>query len=50
MSYSKFRQHRATLRARRIMLTHMNPSMLARTDEVRADGLLVAEDGLSVEV
>jgi ribonuclease BN (tRNA processing enzyme) len=34
------------LRARRIMLTHMSPSMLARLDEVRAAGVLVAEDGL----
>ena len=33
------------LRARRIMLTHMNPAMLAHLDEVRAAGALVAEDG-----
>jgi ribonuclease BN (tRNA processing enzyme) len=38
------------LTARRIMITHMNPSMLAHADEVRARGLLVAEDGLTVEV
>jgi hypothetical protein len=31
------------------MVTHMNPGMLARTDEVRAAGLLVAEDGLVIE-
>ena len=37
------------LRARRIMITHMNPSMLARTEEARAAGLLVAEDGLVAE-
>jgi len=36
--------------ARRIMLTHMNPSMLAQTAEPRAAGLLVAEDGLAIEV
>jgi ribonuclease BN (tRNA processing enzyme) len=34
------------LRARQIMVTHMSPSMLARLDEVRAAGVLVAEDGL----
>lgn len=34
------------LGARRTMLTHMNPAMLARTDEARAAGVLVAEDGL----
>jgi hypothetical protein len=28
----------------------MNPTMLARQDEARAAGLLVAEDGLVVEV
>jgi ribonuclease BN (tRNA processing enzyme) len=38
------------LRARRIMLTHMNPTMLARTDEAKAAGALVAEDGLVVDV
>jgi ribonuclease BN (tRNA processing enzyme) len=38
------------LRAGRILLTHMNPSMLARRDEVRAAGVLVAEDGLTLEV
>jgi ribonuclease BN (tRNA processing enzyme) len=34
------------LRARQIMVTHMSPSMLSRLDEVRAAGVLVAEDGL----
>ena len=38
------------LKARKIMLTHMNPSMLAKRDEARAAGVLVAEDGLVVEV
>ncbi len=35
---------------RRIMVTHMNPSMLARVDEVRAAGALVAEDGLVIDI
>jgi ribonuclease BN (tRNA processing enzyme) len=38
------------LRARSIMLTHMNPTMLARLDEMRAEGLLVAEDGAVHEI
>jgi len=38
------------LRARKVMLTHMNPTMLARLDEVRAAGVLVAEDGLKLEI
>lgn len=37
------------LRAKRIMLTHMNPSVLARLDEIKAVGVLVAEDGLVLE-
>jgi ribonuclease BN (tRNA processing enzyme) len=38
------------LRARRIMVTHMNPTVLGRLDEIRAAGLLVAEDGLVTEL
>jgi ribonuclease BN (tRNA processing enzyme) len=37
------------LGARRVMATHMNPSVLARCDELRAAGVLVAEDGLMLE-
>jgi len=37
------------LRARRIMLTHMNPTALARLDEIKAAGVLIAEDGAVVE-
>ena len=37
------------LRARRIMVTHMNDRMLAHLDEVKAAGLLVAEDGAVIE-
>jgi ribonuclease BN (tRNA processing enzyme) len=37
------------LRAQRIMLTHMNPTMLARLDEVMDEGVMLAADGLVVE-
>jgi len=37
------------LRARRIMLTHMSPLMLAHLDQARAAGVLVAEDGAVIE-
>ena len=37
------------LRARRIMLTHMNPTMLDRLDEAQAEGVLIAEDGAVIE-
>jgi ribonuclease BN (tRNA processing enzyme) len=50
MSFATLRHKRASLRAKRIMLTHMNPTMLARCAEARADGYLVAEDGLALEV
>jgi ribonuclease BN (tRNA processing enzyme) len=40
---------RADLRAKRIMVTHMNPSVLARLDEIRAAGVLIADDGLVIE-
>jgi len=38
------------LKARKIMLTHMNPSMLAKQDKARTAGTLIAEDGLVIEV
>jgi hypothetical protein len=37
------------LRARRIMMTHMNPNVLARLDEIRVASVLLADDGLSIE-
>jgi ribonuclease BN (tRNA processing enzyme) len=33
------------LRARRIMITHMNPAVRAHLDEIRAAGVLIAADG-----
>jgi ribonuclease BN (tRNA processing enzyme) len=36
--------------ARRIMVTHMNPTILGRLDELRQAGVLVAEDGLAVDL
>lgn len=38
------------LRARRLMLTHMNPSVLARLDELKAAGVLIAADGLVFDI
>jgi ribonuclease BN (tRNA processing enzyme) len=38
------------LRAGRMMLTHMNPSVLARLDELRAAGVLLAADGLALDI
>jgi ribonuclease BN (tRNA processing enzyme) len=50
MNFATLRRKRDRLQARRIMLTHMNPTMLARGEEARADGYLVAEDGLVIEI
>ncbi len=50
VNFTKLKEQRPALKARRIMLTHMNPTMLARQDEARAEGLLVASDGLVLDV
>ena len=38
------------LRARRVMITHMNPAVLAHLDEIRAAGVLIAADGDVLEL
>lgn len=50
MSWPTLQAKRPALKARKIMVTHMNPSMLAKQDEVRAAGVLVADDGLVIEI
>lgn len=50
MSFEILREKLPELRAKRVMATHMNPSVLARLDEVRAAGILVADDGLVAEI
>ena len=49
-SWRKLSEELANLHARRIMVTHMNPSMLERIEEVRARGVLVASDGMVLDV
>jgi ribonuclease BN (tRNA processing enzyme) len=49
LSWEILKPRLADLAARRTMLTHMNPTMLARLDEARAGGVLLAEDGLTLE-
>jgi len=39
----------ADLGAKRTMATHMNPSVLARLEELKAAGVLIAADGLQLE-
>jgi len=50
MNWTKLREKLPSLSARRIMVTHMNPSMLAKLEEVRASGVLIASDGVELEV
>jgi ribonuclease BN (tRNA processing enzyme) len=49
MIWETLKDRLADLRARQIMVTHMNPSMLARLEDVRAAGVLVADEGLVIE-
>jgi len=50
MNWKTIKQRLADFKARRVMLTHMNHTMLARLDEARAAGVLVAEDGLMLDL
>jgi|SRR5665213_23438 len=50
MSWEVLQPRLRDLGAKQTMLTHMNPTMLAKLDEVRAGGVLLAEDGLGLEV
>jgi ribonuclease BN (tRNA processing enzyme) len=49
MSWEILRPRIADLGARRLMLTHMNPTVLARLDEIRNAGVLIADDGLAID-
>jgi ribonuclease BN (tRNA processing enzyme) len=46
LSWEILKPRLADLNAKRTMLTHMNPTVLARLDEIEAAGVLVAADGL----
>jgi ribonuclease BN (tRNA processing enzyme) len=50
MSWSALKQRLEDLRARRVMITHMSPSMLAQVDEARSSGVLIGSDGLVLDV
>jgi ribonuclease BN (tRNA processing enzyme) len=46
ISWETLSVHLPHLKARQVMITHMNPTVLARVEEIRTAGVLVAEDGL----
>jgi ribonuclease BN (tRNA processing enzyme) len=47
MNYPAIREHRAELRTKRLILTHMGPEMLAMADQVPEE---CAHDGMVVEL
>ena len=50
LNWRTISKHKDEFGARRIMVTHMNPTVLQLRDEIREAGVMVAEDGLSLEV
>jgi ribonuclease BN (tRNA processing enzyme) len=50
LTWEILKQRLPDLRARRLMITHMNPTMLAHIDEAQAAGVLSAEDGAIIEI
>ncbi|MDX2263626.1 MAG: MBL fold metallo-hydrolase [Hyphomicrobiales bacterium] len=50
LDFQTIHSRRDSLGAKRIMLTHMSEAMLARADEARALGYLLAEDGLVIDI
>ena len=50
MNWATIKRRLADFAARRVMLTHMNPTMLAKVDEVKSAGVMVAEDGLALDL
>jgi ribonuclease BN (tRNA processing enzyme) len=49
MSWEILKDRLGDLGAKRTMITHMNPTMLAKTEDAKAAGVLVAADGLTLE-
>jgi ribonuclease BN (tRNA processing enzyme) len=47
LDYASFRKNRDRISARRVILTHMGPDMLAHISDVQEE---IAEDGLAIEV
>jgi ribonuclease BN (tRNA processing enzyme) len=50
MNWIALRARLADLGAKRVMITHMNPSMLARVQDALDAGVLIAADGAVIEV
>jgi ribonuclease BN (tRNA processing enzyme) len=50
LTWKTLKSRLSDLRTRQIMITHMNPAVLAHLDEIRAAGVLIAADGLVVDL
>ena len=50
LNWKTIERRKADFAARRVMVTHMNASVLTRLDEITAAGVLVAADGLVLEL
>ena len=50
LSWEVLKPKISALRAKRLMATHMNPNVLAKLDELRTAGVLIADDGLTLDV
>ena len=50
MNWKTIQQRLKDFAAKRVMITHMNPTMLARIADAKAAGVLVAEDGLVLDL
>ena len=49
MSWEILQTRLADLAAKQTMLTHMNPTMLEKLDDIKTAGVLLAADGLTLE-
>ena len=50
MNWKTLKARLADFAASRVMVTHMNASVLSRLDELRQAGVLIAEDGLALDL
>jgi len=50
MNWTKLSERLSALGARKIMVTHMNPTVLAHLDELRTAGVLIAADGDVIDI
>ncbi len=50
MSWETIREHLPRIGAKRVLLTHMNARMLANRDKAAGPGIVLAEDGLTLDV